>query len=44
MYKANHKITSYGIEGYAVEKKYQQKEKVMNSKNDKEAKEEQKKR
>lgn len=24
MYAANHKLQSYGIEGYAVEKKYEQ--------------------
>ena len=39
MYNANHKVASCGVQGYAIEKKYEQ-----SSKNDKLSKEEQKKR
>ncbi len=33
MYRTNHKMSSYGIEGYQVEKKYEQPNKVLNNKN-----------
>ena len=44
MYRADHRITSYGIEGYAVEKKYSEGTGQPKSKNDRESREEQKKR
>jgi hypothetical protein len=35
MYRASHKMSSYGIEGYQVEKKYQETHKVLKEKNEK---------
>lgn len=44
MYSANHKLNPYGIQGYAIEKTYQQGHNVLKAKNSKPTKEEQKKR
>lgn len=45
MYSASHRMTPYGVEGYAIEKKYELTAKgVLKDKNDKESKQEQKKR
>lgn len=38
MYSVNHKISPYGIEGYAVEKKYEDGNSKGKHKNDKESK------
>lgn len=44
MYCANHKITSYGIDGYTIPKTYAHPHTILRPKNDNPAKEEQKKR
>ena len=44
MYSADHKISSYGIEGYNVEKTYQDGSHKAKNKNDKESKEQQKRK
>lgn len=44
MYSVNHKLTSFGIEGYAIEKKYEDTHNVLKVKNSKATEDDQKKR